>query len=335
MLLLLMLMSACGDSFIFESERDCNPRVKFVFTKNRQALQSLTGEGPDAFQNSVSSVHLFVFNEETRELVYEKYATAQDLEGGNLMPIEVPEGEYTFVAWCGLDPNDENNAFALQHNYSRGDGDNCHLKMLSDSEPFHAEKYEALYHGRVSNVKLGANSTDVIEIPLVKNTNDIAVWVQNPDATFDTDEFSVSYEDSNGVMHFEDNSMISEDRLRYNPHTTSVLTTETEYNGDRVESGALISHLSVARLMASHRNDARIVVRDRLGNEVFSLPFIKYVLQMQTFTNGKEKDDQWYLDCEDTFHCSFYLAGAGDGSWTATRIIINNWVVVPEQSEEF
>lgn len=337
MLLLFMLMTACSDSFIFDGEGDCSTNVKFVFTSNRQALQAPSGVGPDAFSASVSSVHLFVFDQETKELVTEKFASTGELTDGCMMPLVLPAGEYTLVAWCGLDSNDENNAFELQHTYARGDNDNCHVKMVSDYEPIHSQKYDALYHGRVSHVSI-SNETigKTIELPVIKNTNDIAIWIQNPDATFDNDEFSVSYEDANGVLHFEDNSIISEDnRLRYHPHTTSVLNTETEYNGDKVQSGALISHISVSRLLDSHKDDAKIVVRNREGKEVFTLPFIKYVLQMQTFTDGNKKNDQWYLDCEDTYHCSFYLAGEGDGTWLATRIIINNWVVVPTQDQEF
>lgn len=337
LLVIIMLTSACNDSFIFDKEGDCTTKVKFVFKRNRQALPSKTGEGPDAFSTSVSSVHLFVFDEETKEMVMEKYESADNMIDGCIMPIDLPEGKYTFVAWCGLDQNDENNAFELQHTYTRAGEENCHIKMENDNEPVHHQKFDALYHGKTTNITISnADESRIIEVPVVKNTNDIAIWIQNPDASFATDEFSVSYEDANGVIHFHDNTLLSEDKkLKYQPHTTSILTTETEYNGDKVESGALISHVSVSRLMASHKNDARIVVRNKEGQEVFSVPFIKYVLQMQTFTDGKEKDDQWYLDCEDTYHCSFYLAGSGDGTWIATTIIINNWVVVPEQNQEF
>lgn len=335
--LLLFVATACNDSFIFEGEGDCSTKVKFVFKRNRQALHSSNGEGPDAFSNSVSSVHLFVFNEDSKELVLEKYATVDQLRDGCMMPLEIPQGKYTFVAWCGLDSQDENNAFKLQHNYTRADGDNCHLKMVSDSEPVHDSKFDALYHGRISNVAVAnLDKGSIVELPLVKNTNDITVWIQNPDASFSTDEYQVNYEDANGVIHFEDNSIISPDeKLRYFPHTTSILNTETEYNGDKVQSGALISHISVSRLMAHHKDDAKIVVRDNEGKEVFSLPFIKYLLEMQTFSDGRTKDDQWYLDCEDTFQCSLYLAGPGDGTWNATRIIINSWVRVPNQNQEF
>lgn len=337
LLLFLTLATACDNSFIFDSEGDCSTKVKFVFTKNRQALQSKYGVGPDAFSHTVESVHLFVFDDESGDLVLEKYESVDNLIDGCMMPVDLENGQYTFVAWCGLDSNDENNAFELQHNYTRADGDGCRVKMTSDLEPVHDRKYDALYHGRVSKVTVNNADTDrIIELPVVKNTNDIAIWIQNPDASFSTEKFEVNYEDANGVIHFTDNSIVSEDeRLRYRPHTTSVLTTETEYNGDKVQSGALISHISVSRLMAHHSDDARIVVRDGEGREVFSVPFIKYVLQMQEFTDGEAKDDQWYLDCEDTFHCSFYLAGAADGTWVATRIIINNWVVVPKQDHEF
>ena len=105
------------------------------------------------------------------------------------------------------------------------------------------------------------------------------------------------------------------------------MTSSTEYNGSLVEAGALVAHISTARLMAAHQKDARLEVRNREGNTVFSIPFIQYLLEMQTFTS----DGQYYLDCEDTYQCSFYLTGE-NGLWMPARIIINNWVRVPDQT---
>lgn len=95
-----------------------------------------------------------------------------------------------------------------------------------------------------------------------------------------------------------------------------------------METGALVAHLSTSRLLASHKDDARLEVRSKEGDVVFSIPFIKYLLNMQMLSS----DDQYYLDCEDTYNCSFYLSGE-NGAWLPSTIIINNWVVVPQQQD--
>ena len=135
------------------------------------------------------------------------------------------------------------------------------------------------------------------------------------------------YTDANGTMRFEDNAMASDTPLEYYPYETALLTTDTEYNGDKMETGALVAHISTSRLMEAHKDDAKIEVRTKDGQTVFSIPFIKYVLQLQTFT----QNGQYYLDCEDTYNCSFYLTGEG-GTWMPVQIIINNWVRVPDQN---
>lgn len=337
LLALLPLMAACNDSFIFDPEGDCSVKVQFLFTKNRQALQSKDGIGPDAFVGTVETVHLFVLDSESGELVFEKTEDASNLVDGFIMPTGLGTGTYTFIAWCGLNSNDENNAFKLNHKYaSRAEGDHCRIKTEADGNPVRHEKFEDLYHGVTRNVTITGDNIDrPVKVELTKNTNSISVWIQHPEATFEDGDYTVSYEDANGTMHFDDNSLISEDEtLTYSPHTTSILTSTSEYNGDQVEAGALIAHLSVARLMASHKETARLVVRDKEGSEVFAIPFLKYLLEMQTFTSTRsaEKTEQWYLDCEDTYNCSFYIIG-DQGEWTANRIIINNWVKVPDQDE--
>ena len=344
--LLSMLMfgaTSCDDNFIYEQGEDCVPRIRFVFKKHRQALHSVPGREPDAFYSMVGSVHIFVYDVETGELVLEKFENSSNLQSESdlrlgsgqepcFMPLDIPDGTYRIVAWCGLDETDENNAFFLNEN-SRGAGyAECSVKYNNSGHPVNSEKYESLYHGLVKSVEISVSAEkgmQIIPVELTKNTNDIAVWVQHTSKTFEDGEYEVVYTDANGSMHFENNTMNNSNPLEYHAHTTSVLSTSTEFNSSTVETGALVAHISTARLMEGARNDARLEVRSKEGDVVFSIPFVKYVLQMQTLTN----DHQYYLDCEDTYKCSFYLTGEND-QWMPSRIIINNWVVVPPQKDE-
>lgn len=333
------LLSSC-DEVIFDGEGDCSQKVQFVFKKHRQALHAVEGRENDAFYSSVECVHLFVINEETGEVVFDKIEktenlhSAADLKIGSgsdkcYMPIDLQPGKYKFVAWCGLDDNDHNNAFSLLED-SRASYKECKVKTDdSTGHPVNHEKYQNLYHGVTRSVEItddnGANL--IIPIELTKNTNEISVWVQHVSASFSEGDYSVVYADSNGTMDFNDNSITDDSKLEYHPHTISILSSDTEYNGAHVDAGALIAHISTARLMMSNRDDARLEVRNKDGQTVFSIPLIKYLLEMQTFTDN----GQYYLDCEDTYNCCFYLTG-NQGTWTPTQIIINNWVRVPDQT---
>ena len=339
--LFMISITSCDDSFIYNKGADCTPKVQFMFKKHRQALHSVPGREPDAFYSTVETVHLFVYDKETGELVFEKTEKTENLlsatelkigtnEDHCYMPVDLNPGTYKIVAWCGLDSNDENNAFNLVDGTRGSSYSHCSVKTRPDGHPVNNEKYEALYHGVVESVDIiiDADNAQIIPIELTKNTNDIAVWVQHTNRVLDKDEYEVVYVDNNGTMKFEDNS-VSSNKLDYHAHTTSMLTSDTEYNGSIVQSGALVCHISTARLMEANKESARLEVRTKNGDAVFSIPFIKYLLQMQTLTNKA----QYYLDCEDTYNCSFYLTG-NDEFFMPARIIINNWVVVPQQNDE-
>ena len=332
-----MLFAAASCESIFEGERDCSTKIKLEFRKHRQALQSVNGNPVDAFASTVKTVRLFVYDIQNDELVVEQFADAQQLrseaelgigaDNNNcLMPVDLQPGSYRIVVWCGLDQNDQNNAFALDPDARAEQYRTCNVKRSPQSgQPVNEQKYDALYHGAIAHVDVSGTG-QIIPVELTKNTNDISVWVQHTTAAFGSGDYEVVYTDRNGTMRFDDNT-VSGEQLEYRPHTVSMLDTETDYNGDRVEAGAMVAHLSTARLMANHKNEARLEVRNREGETVFSIPFIRYLLEMQTLT----ADEQYYLDCEDTYNCSFYLSGDG-GLWTPSLIIINNWVKVPEQS---
>ena len=333
------LLAASCES-IFEQETDCSTKFRFEFRKHRQALQSVNGKAADVFDSEVRTVHLFVFDAVTGEPVVEQFATTDrlrteaELKLGSgtqrsLLPVDLAPGRYRIVAWCGLDENDGNNAFELSGPGSRaGFGyDACRIRLNAARQPVNDDKYEAVYHGCVADVTVSGTG-QVVPVELTKDTNEIAVWIQHTSATFAEGDYEVVYTDANGTMRFDDNSPAGGDRLEYRPHTTSTLTTSMEYNGEMIEAGALVAHLSTARLMAAGRDDARLEVRDRDGATLFSIPFIRYLLEMQTFTS----DEQYYLDCEDTYNCSFYLFAGDGGSWMPSMIIINNWVKVPDQS---
>lgn len=323
---------------IYDGEQDCSTKIRFVFKKHRQALNAAFGKASDVFSSTVGSVHVFIYDAETGKLVFEKYETTSNLKTESelnigtgvercYLTVNLEPGKYRVVAWCGLDNNDYNNAFFLSNGGTRAAYSECSV-MLSEQTgcPVNSEKYEALYHGAVNMVEVDANYPAVIPVELTKNTNDIAVWVQHMSTTFSEGDYEVVYTDANGTMRFEDNAMVGNEVLEYHPYTTSLLDTSTEYNGSLVNAGALVAHISTSRLMETNKNDARLEVRDKQGNTVFSVPFIKYLLEMQTFTS----DDQYYLDCEDTYNCSFYLTG-DNGLWMPAMIIINNWVKVPDQ----
>lgn len=347
-----LMLSSCDNVGLFDYEGDCPPEeipvakktmaVQFVFKKHRQALQQQSGKETDAFYATVPTVHLFVYDNETGALVYDQIESTDnlksemDLNRGTgtdkcFMELSLDPGKYRLVAWCGLDENDENNAFSLTGN-KRASGNVCSVKRHAlTGHPVNDDKYDNLYHGRHTSAEVTDTEEDqIFPVELTKNNNDINVLVQHTTANLADGDYTVVYTDANGEMDFHDNSLTDNSALEYNAFETSILNADMEYNGSMVQSGALVAHLSTSRLLENHSDDARLEVRNRDGKTVFSIPFIKYVMMMQTLTN----DQQYYLDCEDTYNCTFFLTGAEmeDGAWIPMQIIINNWAKVPDQN---
>lgn len=334
-----MCLAAASCESIYEDESDCSAKIKFVFKKHRQALHAAYGKAADVFDSTVESVHLFIYDAQSGELVFEKSEMTANLKSETelklgtgtdkcYMTVDLTPGNYRLVAWCGLGNDNRNNAFSLGGESTRTQYSECSVTIdESTGNPVNDEKYDCLYHG-AATATVDFNTAAVIPVELTKNNNDIAVWVQHTSALFGPGDYEVVYTDANGSMKFEDNSLTRNDMLEYHPHTTSLLATETVFNGDTVEAGALVAHISTSRLTEANQNTAKLEVRNRQGETLFSVPFIKYLLEMQDLT----RDGQYYLDCEDTFNCSFYLSG-DNGLWMPARIIINNWVKVPDQND--
>lgn len=338
---LLMAATSCDDNLIYENEGDCTPKVQFIFKKHRQAFHSVPGREQDVFYSTIETVHLFVYDTETGELVFDKtehtanLGSAYDYNLGNstdrcFMPLDLKPGTYTLIAWCGLDADDNNNAFYLAGNESRANSySECRIKLSEETGlPVHSEKYQGLYHGIARNVVISEDSDgqQIIPVELTKNNNDISVTLQHTSVNFAKGDYEVVFTDANGSMHFETNDLTRDDRLEYRAHIVSMVDASIDVNGSTVEPGAMIAHISTSRLSRAHKDGARLEVRDKEGKTVFSIPFIQYVLAMQTVSD----DEQYYLDCEDTYNCSFFLSGDAE-NMTPMQIIINNWVKVPDQ----
>lgn len=323
---------------IFEDVEDCSSTwsVRFVYRKNREMLQSVTGQGPDAFATSVASVHLWVFDKKGN-LVFEGRESGGILASGDwTMPLELPADTYDMIAWCGIDGS---NAFELTEadalplrSGDRQDDLNVSVRLDDDGKAWHGAPYDALFYGRADNVKITEEiGNNEIEIELVKDVNDLIVWVQHPSAeVFAENSYTVVFTEANGSMTAANETCGPV--IEYLPHKVSLLEVDSEFNGETMHSGAMVAHLSTSRIIASHSNDARLEIRSGSGDTVFSVPIVKYLLEMKS-ERFSRFDDQTYLDCEDTYNCSFFLSG-DSGYWTASRIIINSWVRVSDQVTE-
>lgn len=325
---------------IADPEDDCTSYVQFVYKQNPARLRSLTGEGPDAFPESVGYVHLYLYDAATGAYLFDSEASGPALATGSFrmaLPADLPEGDYRLVAWCMGAPANEvfeplSAATAAPARESLG-----YRVRRNGIEAWHSAGYNpenALFYGELT---AHIEGKDLLTVELMKDTNDISVWVQYPAEEYDPGNFEVLYREDNGSVDAY-NAPMAGDELEYLPYRVRSLDVDADYNGETLPAGALIAHLSTARIMASHaagEPQGRLEIRDKSTGEVlFGVPLVAYLLEMRNDMFARF-GDQEYLDCEDTYNCSFFLMADGSGRWLAQRIIINSWVKVPDQQAGF
>lgn len=323
--------ASCG--LINEDLDPCTVDYKVSFCYDRNMLYT------DAFATQVQSVSLFVFDKD-ENLVWKGSDAGEALSRpGYAMTLPLEPGDYDMIAWCGLNEGEE---FALASADPKTKDDlRCFLRKLSDGRGFYsAANLNRLYHGAVNDIHLtrfDGNGSQSIVIPLTKNTNILHVLLHNLDGSvMDENEFSVTVEASNGIMH-HDNSLLDDTRFEYRhwKRRSAIVGTPAGDGDSRAPITSCSTHISdltVARLMAD-RHPRLVVTRNADGERVVDIPLVDYLLMVKDDDSRRPMTDQEYLDRQDEFTINFFLTG--DNSWDRTMAIyINSWRIVPPQDTQ-
>lgn len=318
---------------IFDDEGDCDRHyfVRFVYDMNMLRA--------DAFAAQVGSVDLYVFDAESGAYITHFTDKGEALASGNYrMSLNLAPGKYDFIAWCGLDGN--NDDFTVAQNAMQREDLICTMARSSNEKATYSNRnLHALFHGALSVDLPDEEGEHTVTVRLTKDTNNINLSLQHTAGPLDPDRFEVTMTDENGLMAC-DNSLLADMPIEYRPWSLRSGTVDmtAEEGGD--EAGFLVAELSTARLMANHA--ARINIVDKqTGNTVFSIPLVQWALLLRS-ANHANMGDQEYLDCEDEYNLMVFLGNKEDNndepdddkeSWMAMSIYINGWHIVNQEEE--
>lgn len=328
----LTLAMACGvalagcNSLIYDEEGDCDYRIRFVFEKHLHES--------DAFAYEVNAVTLYLVNDETGEIVWQKSESGPELKTGHYrMTIpddQIPEGQYSMIAWCGEGPGEH--FTVAEHTHFTG----LKCRLERNHEPVVGRAYcnrnlKRLYHGRLHGVRLAADVAQrEFTVPLTKDTNDITVLLQNLDGEpIGPDDFTYQIIDANGHMDW-DNSILPDEEIVYRPHNlTFGLAQPLQAPASRatIAQPVAFAEFSVARMMADR--DMRLVIIDAKGDTTANFPLINYALMVKG-TNNLKYDDQDFLDRQDKFDLTLFMKG---DRWQSAQINILSWKLVVQNTD--
>ncbi len=337
-------MTAC-DGVIYDEEGDCSVTYRVVFRYDRNMLWT------DAFAHEVGSVHLYAFDP-NGVLVWERSERGETVVAqGNSMTLDLPAGDYTLVAWCGLENDGERpESFSVPETRvgkTRIEELQCRLNRQHDAAGAARSKQKLypLFHG-TCEVKLPANDDGgsyTYPMNLTKDTNHVRIILQQLSGEpVDENKFTFRIEEENGLMGW-DNNLLSDEMITYSDYNKTSGTAGMgiedypEIGGAHpaqassraiVQVSVAIADLSIARLTTGRKTWLTVETLD--GEISARIPLTDYALLLK---DGYDEPmtDQDYLDRQDEYTLTFFLDQ--NMRWAAAWLIINSWRVVRQDVE--
>ncbi|MCH5221503.1 MAG: FimB/Mfa2 family fimbrial subunit [Muribaculaceae bacterium] len=304
--------------------------VKFVFERNMQFT--------DGFSQRVNSVDLYVFNTSGTFITkyHEDGVALKDPE--YLMELtDLPAGEYEFIAWCGLTNNGGLFTVPSDAQINRDTQVICTMAVSSDTNAsaYQNKNLPALFHGRTQKATYVEKTAkkQIQTVYLTKDTNNVNITLQHKDGLeFTKDRFVVTLIDKNDVLRHDNEIHPDATMVEYRPYRTVLgKTTSSRADAGSTMGNFMQVELSTSRLMANN-NPIISVVDTESGKTIFSIPLVKWALQLRS-SNYKSMDDQEYLDREDNYNLMLWLDSNKEDGWFGAEININDWHVIDDSMD--
>lgn len=326
---LLATFAAASCEHIFEYEGDCtlHCQVKFTYDMNMKFA--------DGFANSVSHVVLHVYDAETGKLIHKQTESGAALSRQDYV-MEVADlkpGTYDMVAWCGS---------GLQEGYFTVDGaevgtsalEEITCTMYREEGGLVKKDIKQLYHGKKRVTYSETYGTHVDTLSLTKNTNNVRIILQHLSGIdVDKDMFRFEIKDENGYMAY-DNSILADEVITYSPWGVTAGSAGIDAGiystkAPQTSVSVALAEFTIGRIMAD-KNPVLSIYNVQKDELVLSIPLKDYALLVKGYYN-RNMSDQEYLDRQDEYNLTFFLDEFGN--WASSRIIINSWNVILQDTE--
>ncbi len=308
-------LTSCG---IFNEDLPPCPQgvqLRFVYDYNM--------EFANAFPSQVDCLTLLVYDKEGNYVRTQTAARPETADENWRMTVDLPAGEYTLLAYGGMDT--EHSSFRFNpapHNSTLSDL-TVYLPAALLTSPRGTDLHP-LFYGK-AQVTISATDTEYVQhtIYMMKDTNDIRIVLMNENGQpADADEFVFTITDDNTLFD-------SMNELIRTPGKETVYSpwdwgnTEVGLNPDQTATQVCWAEFSVSRLTTDSGSKLKIT-RASDGQTVVSIPLVNILLMLKS-QHFEAMKNQEFLDRESRWNLTFILAG--NGVWAGTTIVINDWVV--------
>jgi len=320
-------------------DSNCGLFVVFKYDYNLQRA--------DMFKDHVGGVTLYVFDSDGK---YVRSYEQNDIPSmGRMLNdeyvycmhiLDLPNGDYRFIALCNQKGYDETLATAgakyRRTTLSSGE-DNENLVVTLDREyatrttgkmayVSNVAPLDTLWHGMTGAEAIHVDNTDqsVATISLTRDTKMLTIGLHNLDekdkADMDVDDFDFFIQDVNGILAYN-NDLLEDDSLVYTPFSTWN-TYASDSEGTTTEATAHAC-LTFNRLIWHETADenALLIIRNReTGNEVAAINLTDFLAQGRNAYDYYNYSRQEYLDRSYDYYMDFFIK---NDTWQYAEVRIN------------
>lgn len=314
--LLVLCVVATMSSCIYDDLSGCGLKVKFRYTFNMKEA--------DGFAEEADWVKLWAFDAQDKLVMVFEQRGDFSREGTEMAIQQLPEGEYTFMAWAGSSKVENALSDFEFTNLKIGDSlDSFTARVRRDAQGVNASKLNSLLNGTLKVKITGVKQH--VELDMMKCTNTIRVILMpsSGNEKLDADEFEFFIEGKNGWLA-HDASPHQPDELIYRPYYSELSEDKAESpQGEAVVNQAIVTEFSTSRIMAD--TAPRLIIRNKYTQaEVLNIN-LSWFLSLQAIGEHRaEWSDQEYLDRQDEYSITFFTNGS---TWMQAHIIVNGWIL--------
>lgn len=330
-LLSLTVFMSC-DIVFYDYEGDCSVtyRLKFRYDKNLKWA--------DAFANEVSSVHVFAFAPSGLLVWHCDEQIDRSSADNYSMELDLPAGDYTLLAWCGLrNDGEREESFAVPEariGETRIEQMQCVMnRRYDESGSFSEARLYRLFHGKMDvtlpNDEDGGSYEYIM--PLTKNTNHVRVILQHLSGEdINSSDFTFRIDDENGLMA-HDNELMPDENINYRPWDVQSVESGIDKEGSRAISNVrgVAADFTIGRMIETHNRKMILTVTTKEGKRVAAIPVIDYALMGKEYYEKEfsyPMDEREFLDRLD--ECVMTLFLDEDHNWVSSVIQILSWRIV-------
>ncbi len=308
-------LTSCGD--IFHEHLEACPSgvcLRFVFDYNM--------EFANAFPSQVDCLTLLVYDASGNYVTKVTETTDVLADENWRMTIDLPAGEYSFIAYGGMECRESSFHFVE----TPTDGSLIsELEVEMDSRCINANPgvdLHPLFYGDL-NLSLAPEALTYTEATLymMRDTHDIRILLQNVNGRpVNVEDYNFSITADNTLFNWQNNLLPTAKGITYSPWSKGQSTVGGTQEG--TETILAYAEFSTSRIMAGG-SDRLLITNANNGNKILSIPLAEYLLLYKSERYAK-MPAQEYLDRERQWNMILFLQ---NGIWLDTEIVINDWIV--------